>query len=81
MILCLSALLSGLKQPALINDWSHIHLHEGMTPVQRRAIATIIHQFQVELKALSVQIDVRNLTRKKRFMALNPSVLECAVAI
>lgn len=70
-----------MPQPKLINDWSHIHLHAGMTPEQRAAIAVVINEFQVDLKALSAEIDKRNTTRKKRFMAMNPSVLEVSCSI
>jgi hypothetical protein len=75
---------TGLRQPALINEWKHIILHDDMSAHHRAEISGIVDAFQTDLKALAAEVDARNANqelRQKPFMAMNPSVLECSVSI
>lgn len=72
---------SGLRQPALINDWSEVILHDRMSDSERNVIAAVMRTFQEDLKALGQTIIERNKSREKPFMAMNPLNLECSVSI
>ena len=62
--------LTGLRQPALMNDWEHLFTDVKYT-----------QQFQMDLLELSKQIDKLNETRLVPYNVMNPKVLESSVSI
>jgi len=67
---------SGLSQPDLISDFSHL------LPSDRRETAVaILEAYRVRLGDLSAEIDRRNLGRKQPYNSMNPSKLQCSVSI
>ena len=69
--------------PMLDNDWSHIHIHSGMTPEQKTNMSNVLTAFRRELKDLTSVINTRNTdgSRPKRFESFNPVYLECSVSV
>ncbi len=65
--------LTGLKQPQLIEDFTHIALD---TRGQQ-----LFRDFQKDLVALSAEIDRKNETRRFPYNMFNPRFLECSVSI
>jgi len=69
--------LTGIKQPALMADWTHVFL-EAEWGFQK--------SFQAELQACQETIDKRNIERektpgKKQYVAVSPRILESSVSI
>ena len=69
--------------PMLDNDWSHIHIHSGMTPEQKESMGAVLTAFRQDLKNLTAVISGRNTdgSRPKRFESFNPVWLECSVSV
>jgi hypothetical protein len=67
---------SGLSQPPLMADFSHL------LPHQKSAEVLVLYQgFRSSLAALSAQIGVRNASRARGYESMNPSFLKCSVSI
>lgn len=82
--LCLIA-LTGLRQPALMDDWTHLFQVESWTSEQRQAALDVVRSFQVDLGTCSSELEERNVEREnqgeKRFVAFNPRILETSISI
>jgi hypothetical protein len=65
--------LTGLQQPSILGDFTHLALDE--------AGKTAFRTFQAELTGLADQIDQKNKTRKYPYNGFNPRNLECSVSI
>lgn len=65
--------LTGMKQPMLMDDWSHLFNDEkGKKTVKL---------FRSDLKCVSKMIKSRNQNRKTKYQVMNPKVLEGSVSI
>jgi len=77
--------LTGLQEPALMDDWTHIFMVESWPDSRREEVLRIVREFQVDLDKVSREIDERNIKRErsgqKRFNAFNPRLLETSVSI
>ncbi len=65
--------LTGLQQPSILGDFTHVALDDA----GKAAFRT----FQAELTGLADQIDQKNKTRKYPYNGFNPRNLECSVSI
>lgn len=77
---CLIAFTS-LHKPMLINDWSHIHIHNKLTEQQKTELQAVLDSFQHDLNDLVNDIDRINQDRAFSFVAFNPRLLECSVSV
>lgn len=65
----------------LMDDWSHIHIHDRLSDEQKPKLIEVVAKFQADLTILSGSIDVSNLSRRKPFEAFNPKYLESSVSV
>ena len=71
-----------MKVPMLMDDgWLRMHIHDGLTEAQKTSLTAVVNEFQMNLKSVSDEIEVRNKTREKPFQAFNPKFLECSVSV
>jgi hypothetical protein len=73
----LVAILTGMKAPKLINDFSHLVLDD----TNRQQAVAILNTFQADLKTLAHDIDARNEKRKWKFDGFNPNFLLSSISI
>eukprot|EP00931_Biecheleriopsis_adriatica_P103538 TRINITY_DN78361_c0_g1_i1.p1 TRINITY_DN78361_c0_g1~~TRINITY_DN78361_c0_g1_i1.p1 ORF type:complete len:882 (-),score=163.94 TRINITY_DN78361_c0_g1_i1:151-2514(-) len=82
--LCLIS-LTGVRQPALMDDWTHLFQVDSWTPEQRQAAVEIVRRFQADLSTCGTELEERNVEREnrgeKRFVAFNPRILETSVSV
>jgi hypothetical protein len=64
--------LTGIKQPSLINDWTHLYENKAHD---------IVKLFQTDLNAVSNKISANNKNRAIKFWAFDPRILESSVSI
>jgi hypothetical protein len=67
--------LTGLEQPALIGDYTHLSLEQN----KERAIA-VFNRYQQVLIQLSADIEKRNKKREQPFQTFNPTLLSVSVS-
>jgi hypothetical protein len=67
--------LTGLEQPPLIGDYTHLFLEQN----KARVIAAF-ERYQKALIQLSADIDKRNKQREQPFQTFNPSLLDVSVS-
>ena len=72
-ILVLSV-ITGLRMPGLLEDWSHLIEHSEQNLVNYR-------KFKAELEELSAEIDSRNRVRTFPFQSFNPRYMECSTSV
>lgn len=70
-----------MKMPLLMDDWSHIHIHDHLTVEQKTKLIQVVAKFQADLATLSGSIDALNLSRRQPFEAFNPKYLESSVSV
>ena len=71
-------MLTGLKQPKLINDFSHVIVKDEKYEDGQ----AVLRKWQVSLKQLEAEIDKKNQeSRRIAFNSFNPRMLECSVSI
>jgi hypothetical protein len=75
--------LTGIAQPRLLGDWSHLHNYEELdaNPVKKEKVLQSLINWQDKLQALIPVIDARNKKRVKNFDVFNPRILQSAVSI
>ena len=78
--------LTGVRQPALLSDWTHIFAVGSWTAEQRDGALGAVRQFQHDLVECAEEIDELNERRQRapggrRFVAFNPRVFETSVSI
>ncbi len=66
---------TGLPQPALMDDWTHLFLDE-----KKAESVTVFQRFQNSLKQFAVELDKRNATRVQPFRTFDPRILDSSVA-
>eukprot|EP01084_Bolivina_argentea_P047954 88391_1 len=74
---CIVVMLTGLKNPSIINDFSHVLVKND----KYEAAQTILENWQEKLCNLADEIEKRNQKRRIPFQSCNPNVLECSVSI
>jgi hypothetical protein len=75
-ILVLSV-VTGLRMPGLLEDWSHIIEHDEYY----RENLKNYRSFKRELRELSRKIDSLNKTRNYPFESFNPKYMECSTSV
>ena len=65
--------LTGLKQPKLMDDWSHIFTNKEFSEIN--------NTFQKNLQKVSNIIKIRNEKRNILYKVMDPSILESSVSI
>jgi len=73
----LVAILTGMKAPKLMADYTHLLLPDEHLPKTTK----IFLEFQEDLAALCKKIDARNEQRKWKFMGFHPSRLLTSISI
>jgi len=73
----LVAVLTGMKAPKLMSDFSHLLLRDN----HLAETAKVFEDFQADLVALGNTIDERNAKRKWKFMGFHPKRLLSSVSI
>ena len=78
--------LTGVRQPALLSDWTHLFAVDGWTAAQREGALAAVRQFQRDLIECAEEIDELNERRQRvpggrRFVAFNPRIFETSVSI
>ena len=77
--------LTGIRQPALLNDWTHLFEVASWEAAQQQAALDVVRQFQAELSECAEKVDELNAQRVQRggrkFVAFNPRILETSVSI
>ena len=67
---------SGLAQPALMSDFSHLLPYE-----RAEEVLEVYRTYQLALSQLSVEIGRRNGRRAHPYESMNPAILKCSVSI
>jgi len=70
-------MLTGLRQPGLVNDFTHVLIKDDKLD----KLKELFTNWQNKLLALILDIDERNKKRRIAFNACNPRNLECSVSI
>jgi hypothetical protein len=65
----------------LMDDWSHIHIHDKLSDDQKVELTKVVAKFQADLTLLAGSIDALNLSRRQPFQAFNPKYLESSVSV
>ncbi len=77
--------LTGLRQPPLMSDWTHIFEVASWPDDKRQATVDAVRALQVELADVADDIDAKNDARERRgeraVPAFNPRILETSVSI
>jgi hypothetical protein len=81
--------LTGVRQPALMDDWTHLFKLETWdaryTPEQGQAILDVVRELQADLGRVSDEVANRNIQRElrgeKKNVAFDPRILESSVSI
>lgn len=79
--------LTGLRQPPLLSDWTHIFrgLQDSWGAIRHQKVIDLVRRFQVDLIVCAEEIDGlnerRNLQHGRKFVAFNPRILETSVSI
>jgi len=71
------ALVTGFQQPLLMDDWTHLILHDNRYNETRH----VLDSFQQELAALSERVDELNTLRRFKVNAFNPRIVASSVSI
>jgi len=71
------AVVTGLRMPGLLEDWSHLIEHDQNYGENLKNY----RNFKRELRELSAKIDSRNKTRNYPFESFNPKFMECSTSI
>jgi len=71
------SVVTGLKMPGLLEDWSHLIPHDNHYDKNRQNY----EQFRKDLLALSHSIDQKNLERDYPFQSINPRFMECSLSV
>jgi hypothetical protein len=74
-ILVLSV-LTGLRMPGLLEDWSHLIDHDEHSKNLKN-----YKTFKMNLQNLSKDIDYRNRIRNYPFQSYNPKNMECSISV
>jgi hypothetical protein len=75
-ILVLS-MLTGLRMPGLLEDWSHLIDHDQNYSENLKNYK----KFKKNLQDLSEDIDRRNEKRNYPFQSFNPKYMECSTSV
>jgi hypothetical protein len=67
--------LTGLEQPRLIGDYTHLFLEQNKADV-----IAAFERYQQALIELSADIDRRNKQREQPFQTFNPTLLSVSVS-
>ena len=67
--------LTGLEQPPLIGDYTHLFLEQNKAPVM-----AAFERYQRALIQLSADIHERNKRREQPFQTFNPTLLNVSVS-
>jgi hypothetical protein len=67
--------LTGLEQPPLIGDYTHLFLERD-----KESVVAAFHRYQQALVKLSHDIDERNKLREQPFQTFNPTLLNVSVS-
>jgi hypothetical protein len=73
----LVAILTGMKAPKLMDDFSHILLDDA----HHDETSKLMEEFQADLALLAVKIDERNANRKWKFYGFHPRRLLSSISI
>jgi len=77
--------LTGIGQPALMSDWTHLFKVATWAADQQQAALDVVRQFQADLVACADEVERLNLVREARgerkFVAFDPRILETSVSI
>ena len=77
--------LTGIGQPALMSDWTHLFKVPAWPSDQQQAVLDIVRKFQEDLASCADEVDRLNFeleTRgERKFVAFNPRILETSVSI
>ncbi|RHY31434.1 hypothetical protein DYB32_003502 [Aphanomyces invadans] len=64
---------TGFAQPSVLEDFSHVMLDDKAK--------ALCHKFTADLVKLGDIVDIRNSTRKQKYVSFNPKTIELAVSI
>lgn len=67
--------LTGLEQPPLIGDYTHLFLEQN-----KERVTAAFERYQQRLVKLSADIDERNKRREQPFQTFNPTLLNVSVS-
>jgi len=67
--------LTGLEQPPLIGDYTHLFLE-----LNKERVTAVFKRYQQALTQLSADIEKRNERREQPFQTFNPSLLNVSVS-
>lgn len=67
--------LTGLEQPPLIGDYTHLFLEQN-----KERVTVVFKRYQQALIQLSVDIEKRNKQREQPFQTFNPTLLNVSVS-
>ena len=70
-----------MKMPMLKDDWSHIHIHDGLSDDEATRLKDVLAKFNHDLVTLENSVDALNKSRRKPFEAFNPKYLESSVSV
>lgn len=71
--------LTGLKMPALYNDWKMVFLRDDIS--RYNAACELHDKFQADLRNVSAAVKKRNKTRKYSVSYFDPEHFECSISL